>query len=108
MAFLIFYTTHPDEAAAKNFSEKILERRLAACANIFPIQSTYHWAGAQQSDDEWVALLKTAPELENAFENFARSLHGYEVPCLLRWEVRANSDYENWIRESVDLLAAAH
>lgn len=101
MAFLMFYTTHSDEAAARKFASAIVERRLAACANIFPIESQFHWAGALQSEGEWVAVLKTSLELEFELENFARSIHPYEVPCLVRWEVRANLDYEKWVQESI-------
>lgn len=98
--FLVFYITHPDEAAAKHIADTLLERRLIACANVFPIQSAYWWEGDVQREGEWVSLLKTRSDLELALEAAVRALHPYEVPCIMRYEVRANAEYEQWIVES--------
>lgn len=100
MAFILFYVTHPDEATAQRIATQMVELRLAACANIFPIASAYWWNGAVQQENEWVSVLKTRPELEPRLEEAIRQIHPYEVPCILRFEVRANGDYEKWIADS--------
>ena len=100
MAFLMFYVTHPDEACARRIAESLLDEKLVACANIFPITSAYWWQESVQNDQEWVSILKTRPELEQALEQAVTALHPYEVPCILRFEVRANAAYEQWIRDS--------
>lgn len=100
MAFLLFYLTHPDEPTAQRIAAHLLDRRLVACANIFPISSIYWWQGAQQKEGEWVSILKTRLELESAVEAEVQKIHPYEVPCILRFEVRANAAYENWIVEN--------
>jgi periplasmic divalent cation tolerance protein len=96
---LIFYITHPDEKTARAIADQLLEQRLIACANIFPITSAYTWQGAVQHEGEWVSLLKTRNSLEMDVEKAISALHPYEVPCLVRWEVRANAAYEAWIDE---------
>lgn len=101
MAFLTFYITHPDEETARRIALRMLEQRLAACANCFPIQSAYWWQGALQQEGEWVSLLKTTLELEAVLEAAVRAEHPYQTPCILRQEVRANPDYEDWIRSAV-------
>lgn len=97
MAFLLFYITHPDEATARRVSEHLVNKRLAACANIFPISSIYWWEGAIQQEGEWVTIVKTRLDLENELETEILKIHPYEVPCILRFEVRANKAYEQWI-----------
>lgn len=97
MVFLLFYITHPDEETARRIAGQVVEDRLAACANIFPVRSAYWWNGAIQHEDEWVTVLKTRLDLEAELEASIRALHPYELPCILRYEVRANTDYENWI-----------
>ena len=97
MAFLLFYVTHPNEETARRIAGEVVQKRLAACANIFPISSVYWWDGAIQQENEWVSILKTRIDLEQALEACIRDLHPYEVPCILRHEVRANADYEQWI-----------
>ncbi len=100
MAFLNFYITCPDENTAREISRKLVAQRLAACANFFPISSVYWWENAIQQEGEWVLILKTRPELEDTLEAALQKLHPYEVPCIMRYEVRANASYEAWIRES--------
>ncbi len=100
MAFLLFYLSFPDEPSAHRTADHLLEQRLIACANIFPVSSAYWWQNALQREGEWVAVLKTRPELEAAVERTAQKMHPYEVPCLLRFEVRANTAYEEWIFEN--------
>jgi len=97
MAFLLFYVTHPNEETARHIAGQVVRERLAACANIFPVGSAYWWDGAVQQENEWVSVLKTRPELEQELEASIRTMHPYEVPCILRYEVHANADYEQWI-----------
>ncbi|MBK8557683.1 MAG: divalent-cation tolerance protein CutA [Lewinellaceae bacterium] len=97
MAFLLFYVTHADEAAAQQMAAQLLERHLIACANIFPMSSAFWWEGAQQHEQEWVSVLKTRTTLETALETFITQFHPYQTPCMLRWPVHANAAYEQWI-----------
>ncbi len=100
MAFLLFYITHPDEKTARDISNHLVEQQLAACANIFPISSAYWWQGSVQQEDEWVSIVKTRIDLEQRLEEEVEKIHPYQVPCLMRVEVRANAAYERWILES--------
>ncbi|MCC6459994.1 MAG: divalent-cation tolerance protein CutA [Saprospiraceae bacterium] len=100
MPFLVFYVTCPDEDTARNISQHLLQQRLVACANMFPISSAFWWDGAIQQDREWVALLKTQLALEAALEAEIQGLHPYDTPCILRVEARANAAYEAWILAS--------
>ncbi len=97
MAFLLCYITHPDEATARHISEHLLNERLVACANIFPITGAYWWQGVIQHENEWVSVVKTRLDLEAKLEAAVQKVHPYEVPCILRFEVRANEAYEDWI-----------
>lgn len=49
MSFIIFYVAHSSEEEARRISDSIVAARLAACANIFPIQSAYWWEGKIES-----------------------------------------------------------
>ncbi|MBX2892933.1 MAG: divalent-cation tolerance protein CutA [Saprospiraceae bacterium] len=97
MAFLVFYITHPDEATARRVAAHLVQERLAACANVFPITSAFWWRGAVQHEGEWVSIVKTRLDLEEKLEAEIHKMHPYEVPCIMRWEARANADYEAWI-----------
>jgi periplasmic divalent cation tolerance protein len=101
MPILLFYVTHPNEAIAQEITSKMLEQKLVACANTFPINSFYPWQGAVQNDNEWVTIFKTRPELEGRVEEALAAMHPYDTPCFIRWEVRANEKYEQWINEQL-------
>ncbi len=101
MPFLTFYITHPDEATARRIADHLLQERWIACANLFPIGSTYWWEGAVQNEAEWVSILKTSLEMEHFLEEEIARIHPYETPCIMRFETRANAAYEQWILDSV-------
>lgn len=105
MSVLIFYVTHADEASANLLVEKLLQQRLIACGNCFPISAAYAWEGQFLTGQaEWVSLLKTRPELELMVENAIQMVHPYETPCILRWLVTANASYEAWIHQETTPL----
>ncbi len=101
MSFLCFYLTHPNAETAEKISRILLDRKLVACANQFPMESAYWWQGAIAREGENVSLLKTVPENQKAVESAVAELHPYEVPCIMFWPVRANTAYENWIRDAI-------
>jgi len=97
MPFLVFYITCPDEPSAQHIAQHLLERRLVACANVFPISSAYWWQGAIQREGEWVCIVKTTKAYEEKVEAAVLGIHPYEVPCVMRFEARANAAYEQWV-----------
>lgn len=101
MAFCLIYVTHENEEKARALSDRIVEEKLAACANLFPITSAYWWQEKIARESEWVSILKTIPEHWLAIQQRIAELHPYEVPCIMRIDVQANEAYEEWIRESV-------
>lgn len=101
MAFLLIYITHPDEKTAKQLSNLLVQEKLAACANYFPITSAYWWQGAVAREGEWVSLVKTSERRWKDLVTFVEEHHPYEVPCIMRLNVSANAAYEKWIEESV-------
>jgi periplasmic divalent cation tolerance protein len=99
MSFSVIYTTHPDKATAEKIANQLLEERLIACANIFPITSAFYWNDACQNDAEFVAIVKTRKKLVKKVESRIAELHPYDVPAILQWKVKANKAYEKWIKE---------
>ncbi|MGB4850641.1 MAG: divalent-cation tolerance protein CutA [Saprospiraceae bacterium] len=101
MQILLFYIPVSSNIEAISLGQKAVEQRIAACANIFPIQSIFPWEGAIQNENEFVLILKTIPSLKNQLTSFITSHHSYEVPCILNWIVEVNESYGLWIKENV-------
>lgn len=102
MSLIIVYVTHENEAEARRLSDLIVERRLAACANLMPIQSAYWWDGQLQHDQEWVSLLKSTADRWETLRDAIEQAHPYDVPCIVKIEVESNAAYEQWIRSQVE------
>ncbi|OWY19396.1 divalent-cation tolerance protein CutA [Sphingobacteriales bacterium UPWRP_1] len=99
MAFIAIYITNSSAEEAHKVAAHLLQKKLVACANIFPVSSSYYWQGALQNEQEFVALVKTRPALWEAVKQEVAAVHSYQTPCIMRFEVSANEDYEAWIEQ---------
>ncbi len=100
MGFIAVYITHENVEEARKVVSHLLEKKLIACANSFPIESTYWWQGAVQTAHEVVSLVKTRSENWETVRSEVEKIHPYDVPCIMRFDVEANDAYESWIGDS--------
>ena len=101
MLITLFYIPFPTNSEATSLGLKTIENRLAACSNVFPIQSIFPWDGVIQHEDEFILILKTIPSLENQLRSFISEYHSYDVPCIASWNVEVNDKYGEWVKENV-------
>jgi len=96
-------TTLPDHTTAEQVATRLVEERLAACAQVIgPVRSTYWWAGKIEQADEWYCHLKTTLARLPGVEARIRELHPYEVPEIIAVPIlQGNLDYLKWIQETV-------
>ena len=96
----IVYVTCKDMDEAKKISRHLIENKLVACANIFPINSIYSWEGKIKEDNEVVVLLKTRDNNYENIESEIKKLHSYDIPAIYSWTVdKINKDYLTWIKK---------
>ena len=94
-------TTAPDRASAEQIADRLLEERLAACVQISPCTSRYHWQGAIEQADEVLLLAKTAADRTPALVSRLRELHPYELPEIVAVEAAAGLPaYLDWVADS--------
>ncbi|MBI4439331.1 divalent-cation tolerance protein CutA [Candidatus Woesearchaeota archaeon] len=93
------YIACRDEKEARLIGLHLLERRLIACANIFPVKSLFRWRGKITEETEAVMICKTQQQNFERIKEEARQLHSYEIPCIiaLPW-VEGDEEYKNWVR----------
>lgn len=78
----------------------LVERRLAACAQIEPIESIYRWKGAIEHDSEQRVLFKTVAARYAALAEAIRALHGYELPAIHALSLEPIDPlYARWIEQ---------
>ncbi|MBW2968242.1 divalent-cation tolerance protein CutA [Candidatus Woesearchaeota archaeon] len=99
---ILIYITNPNEEEAKKIAHHLIETRLIACANIFPITSIYRWEGKVKDDSEFVLIAKTRSELYDKVREEVESIHSYDTPCIIRIDADVNPAYARWIDGEVD------
>ena len=97
--YVTVYMTASSTEEADRIASALVGERLAACVNILGgIRSVYRWDGAVRSAAEVALIAKTRAALFDALAARVRSLHSYEVPCIVCWPIEAgNPAYLAWI-----------
>lgn len=99
-AILAISTTFPARAAAEACGRRLVEERLAACAQIDgPVTSIYRWRQAIEQTEEWRLTCKTTPAAEAACVAAIQARHDYELPQVTITAVAATPAYAAWVRE---------
>ncbi len=62
LEIIFVYSTMPSHETAENIARILLEEKLAACINMFPIKSMYYWQDTLQSDIEIAVIAKTTAQ----------------------------------------------
>lgn len=95
----LLYVTVPDAESGARIGRRMVDRRLAACANLIPaIQSFYWWEGAVQEDREALLFLKTRRELVPKLMEAVAEEHPYEVPAISAVPLdRVHAPYLQWL-----------
>jgi periplasmic divalent cation tolerance protein len=89
---------------ARKVASAVVEKRLAACANIVssPVQSVYHWQGTVESAKEFLLIIKTTQARFVKLQAEVKRLHSYDVPEIIALPIAAGTkEYLTWISESV-------
>lgn len=93
-------TTVASRAEAQALARKMVEAKLAACAQIEGIESVYIWEGALQQEGEFRILFKTVEARYDALEAALKAAHPYSLPMILAVPAaRVSVDCARWVEE---------
>ena len=93
------YITCKTEKEAIKISKHLLKKRLIACSNTFPIKRGYWWNKKIVNDTEIVILAKTIGKNYGKIIKEVKKLHSYKTPCILKFNIEANKEYEEWVKK---------
>ena len=96
-------TATASQDAAEALAAVVVERRLAACAQVIgPIRSTYRWQGAVEHASEALLVCKTTAAGADDLVAAIESEHPYDVPEITVTPVVGGSRaYLAWVDENV-------
>ncbi|MFH1400360.1 MAG: divalent-cation tolerance protein CutA [Nanoarchaeota archaeon] len=95
---MVIHVVCKDRPEADRIAQAILERRLAACVNMLPVESKYVWNDAIESASEVTMLIKTRKTMFARVSALVRSMHSYDVPAIFAFDVaKVDDDYARWL-----------
>jgi periplasmic divalent cation tolerance protein len=98
---LLVITTVATREQALALARDLVERRLAACAQISAIHSVYRWQGAVEEGGEFRLLLKTPAHGYAALEAAILAQHPYALPAIHAIATaQAYAPYAEWVEAS--------
>lgn len=99
MSRTLVYITASSREEALMLARRLVEERLAACANVLgEITSVYWWEGRLQEDGEVAVIAKTRADLVPAVIARVKELHSYSCPCVVALPItEGNPAFLEWI-----------
>lgn len=99
----VIYSLFPSTETTEKVIEELLEKRLIACANVFPQATSYfRWEGKMHKDQEFMVLFKTRIDLVELVMKTIENMHPYECPAVIQIEkALSNQYYYEWLMEEV-------
>ena len=105
MKIIILLSTFSSIDEANKISKLAIESKIAACDNIFPINSMYSWHEKIENNDEYLVIYKTTDKKIKQLRQFLEENHSYEIPEIIDFELNhTNSKYLDWIIQSTQSI----
>ena len=103
--YSLIITTFADKDTAKKTAKFLVEQNLAACVQMFPIESIYLWKGEICDENEIVLFIKSRTALFAKISAAIREKHPYEVPEIIQIPIIGGlPEYLNWVDDCTDNL----
>ena len=98
-----FYIITANKTEAKQLVQKLLRKKLIACANVISnVNSYFVWRNKIQNSKEIIICGKTTSENQKKIIKVVKSIHSYSVPCIIFFDIKnGNKDFLKWIEQSV-------
>ncbi|MCL2391576.1 MAG: divalent-cation tolerance protein CutA [Oscillospiraceae bacterium] len=101
--YLLVTTSCPDKKSAKMLARLLVDEKLAACVQIFPIESVYFWDGETCDENEVLMLIKSKSVLYERLQTAIWRNHPYKVPEIIQLPITGGLPaYMKWIDETLD------
>lgn len=101
-AMTVVETNLPDRATAESLARDLLTARLVACANWWPIQSSYWWEDQLITTEEIRLVLKTNPAHATDALGWLAAHHPYDAPWIISRDATSLAPaYITWLEKNL-------
>ena len=100
--YILVIAVTSDNESARIIARLLVESKLAACVQIFPIESIYTWKNEVCSEGEVMLFIKSKAALFDKIKTSIKENHKYEVPEIIQIPITDGlPDYLKWINDCV-------
>ncbi len=95
---IIVIATLHDKKDAIQIGKGLLEKRLIACYNLWPIESAYWWKGKILDEKETFVFMKSQAKHFASIRNYIKDESGYEVPEIIALDPKeVDKSFAEWV-----------
>ncbi len=98
---LVVSSNFSNLADANRIAEALLNKKLIACTNAWPIRSQYHWDGKDMADSEIRMEFKTSEACKLELLDFLKANHPYELPYIEMAYRQVDEAYAHWVSNAI-------
>ncbi len=99
MSLIIIQTTCSSRDEAKNIAKILIQEKLAACVQMYEIESFYSWKNEFCCDNETLLNIKTIKENFEKIKSRILELHSYDLPEIIQLDItNASEEYLKFIK----------
>ena len=97
----IIQTTCSSRDEAKNIAKILIQEKLAACVQIYEIESFYNWKDEFCCDNETLLNIKTIKANFEKIKSKILELHSYDLPEIIQLDIaNASEEYLKFIGDN--------
>ena len=102
MAMILILVSFESNKDAEKAANYLIDNKLAACVEIYPVKNFYVWKGEKVAADEVSGVIKTK---DGCFEKVRKALEKilpYEIPQIVEVKIsKVNDSYRKWLEGSL-------
>jgi periplasmic divalent cation tolerance protein len=100
---VFIYTTCKTVEEAKELGSLIINKKIGACVDFWPVSSCYDWKGSFQCVEQAMLLITTFEAKLEEVNQIISENHTYSVPLIAGVDVRRiNHPYKEWMMEVIE------
>lgn len=101
--YAVIYSTAGSKKEAAKIAKALVDERLVACVNYFPINSIYRWNKKTEQAREYAMISKTLKKNFGKIKNKIKKMHSYKTPSIVSLAIENGDEkYLQWIEESLN------
>ena len=99
---IFIYTTCANPEEAKLLGKMIIDKKIGACVDYWPINSMYNWEGDLKEVSQTMLMITTLESKIEDVNDLISKHHSYSIPLIAGLDIRrVNRAYKEWISEKI-------